>query len=248
MDTEYKHKLGSPLFKKSKAVIVLSGGMDSSTLLYDLIQKWEMFPISFNYKQRHKIELEYAKKTAKKLGLVHKVIDISNVNQVMEGSSLTRKDIEVPEGHYEEENMKLTVVPNRNMIMLSIATAYAVSIDARTVFFGAHAGDHAVYPDCRQDFIDKLTQVTQIANYVPVKIKAPYINLTKGQIAAIGKTLKVDYSLTHTCYKGQIIACGKCGACQERLEAFQFAKHIDPLKYVSKIKLEKKHETLRQEN
>src|SRR3990167_1274401 len=125
--------------------------------------------------------------------------------------------------------MKITVVPNRNMIMLSIATAYAVSLDAKKVFFGAHAGDHQIYPDCRQEFIDKLSEVTKIANYVPIEILAPYINLTKGQIAKIGKQYNVDYSLTWTCYKGKKLACGKCGACQERLEAMEFAGIEDPI-------------------
>lgn len=127
--------------------------------------------------------------------------------------------------------MKATVVPNRNMIFLSLATAYAVSIEADIVFIGAHAGDHAIYPDCRPDFINMLSSVTKIANYRPVTIDAPYINFTKGQIACIGKDLGIDYGKAWTCYNGREKACGKCGACQERIEAMAEAEITDPMEY-----------------
>ncbi len=213
-----------------KAVVILSGGMDSTTLLYKVLADgYKVEALSFNYGQRHKKELRYASKTCKKLGVPHRIVDVSVINNLVQGSALTSKDISVPEGHYAQENMKLTVVPNRNMIMLALATGYAVSKDCNHVFFGAHAGDHAIYPDCRQEFVSALSAVTEIANYVPVTIHAPFLNLDKGDIAILGKELNVDYSLTWTCYKGKEKPCGKCGACVERKEAFDKAKTQDPI-------------------
>ena len=212
-----------------KAVVILSGGMDSTTLLYKVLDEgFEVTVISYDYGQRHLKELDVARETCKKLNVEHKLIDLTSVSQVMEGSSLTRASIDVPEGHYADENMKATVVPNRNMIMLSIAVAEAVSIEAESVYFGAHAGDHDIYPDCREEFIEALSKVTEIANYHPVKIKAPFINMDKGDILELGKELDVDYGLTWTCYKGLENPCGKCGSCVERAEGFERVGMIDP--------------------
>lgn len=214
-----------------KCVLIYSGGMDSFTLLSELrVGGYDVHALSFNYGQKHSKELEYAHTVCLSNHIPLKIVDVSSINQLMQGSSLT-SDIAVPEGHYEEESMKATVVPNRNMIMLSLATAYAVSIEAGEVFIGAHAGDHAIYPDCRPDFINMLSSVTKIANYQPVTIEAPYINLSKGQIAGIGKDLKLDYGKAWTCYNGREKACGKCGACQERIEAMAEAGIIDPMEY-----------------
>lgn len=213
-----------------KTVCVLSGGMDSTTLLYQLLAEGkEVSAISFNYGQRHKKELESAKATCQKLNVPHKIVDLSFLRELISNSALT-SDIEVPEGHYQDENMKLTVVPNRNMIMASIAIGYAVNIGAQEVALGVHAGDHAIYPDCRPIFINALSVVSEISNFQPVSIYAPFLYADKGDIATIGKELGVDYSLTWTCYKGEENACGKCGACQERAEAFEKAKSIDPVK------------------
>jgi len=213
-----------------KTVCVLSGGMDSTTLLYKLLSEGkEVEAISFDYGQRHKKELQSAKATCQKLNVPHKVIDLSFLRELLSNSALT-SEIEVPEGHYQDENMKLTVVPNRNMIMASIAIGYAVNIDADEVALGIHAGDHAIYPDCRPEFLSALAGIAEIANFKPIEIYAPFIFVDKGDIASIGKQLGVDYSLTWTCYKGQENACGKCGACQERAEAFEKAKSIDPVK------------------
>lgn len=212
-----------------KAIVILSGGMDSTTLLYKVLADgYKVEALSFNYGQRHKKELDYAKATCWKLGISHNVVDVSAINSLVQGSALT-SDIDVPEGHYAEESMKATVVPNRNMIMLSLATAYAVSRNAEHVFFGAHAGDHEIYPDCRPEFVEKLSAVTQIANYTPVTIHAPFLSMDKGDIAILGKKINVNYSLTWTCYKGLEEPCQKCGACVERAEAFAKANMIDPL-------------------
>jgi 7-cyano-7-deazaguanine synthase len=214
-----------------KAVIILSGGVDSTTLLYDIVnQGYEVYALSFDYGQKHKKELEFAKRTCEKLKVNHKILDLSILNEIAP-SSLTRKDWEVPEGHYEDENMKQTVVPNRNMVMLSLATAYAISIKASKVFYGAHIGDHAIYPDCRKEFVDKMKKVIKICDWQKVKLEAPYLNINKSDIVLLGKKLGVDYSLTWSCYKGKEKACGKCGTCVERLEAFKKAGIKDPIEY-----------------
>lgn len=216
-----------------KTVIILSGGMDSTTLLYKLINEGkEVKAISFNYGQRHKLELEFAAKTCQILGIEHKIIDLAPLKELVSNSALT-SDMAVPEGHYADENMKKTVVPNRNMIMASIAIGYAVNLDYDEVALGVHAGDHAIYPDCRPEFIEALNSIAQIANFKPISIYAPFLFMSKGDIAKVGKELGVDYGLTLTCYNGKEVACGKCGSCVERLEAMQEAGIIDPVEYES---------------
>jgi len=204
-----------------KILAVVSGGMDSVTMLHDLhAQGHELSVVSFNYGQRHIKELEVAKANADKLGLAHKVINMDFMAQLLDNSALTG-DIDVPEGHYEQDNMKLTVVPNRNMIMASIAIGLAVNNDQEAVALGVHSGDHAIYPDCRPEFIERLDAVARIANYEPIKILAPYIDMDKTSIIARGLEIDtMDYSQTWTCYKGLQKACGVCGSCQERLEGF----------------------------
>ena len=216
---------------KKKAVVILSGGMDSTTLLYDVVQSgFETYALSFNYNQKHKKELDCAKATCKKLGVNHKIVDLSVLNQLAP-SALTRDDWEVPEGHYEADNMKETVVPNRNMVLISLAASYAMGIKAERLFYGAHNGDHAIYPDCRKEFAEALRDVVKIADWNITTLDFPYIDFDKGDIAIRGKELNVDYSLTWTCYKGKEKACGVCGSCQERLEAFKKADMEDPIKY-----------------
>ncbi|MFQ3190010.1 MAG: 7-cyano-7-deazaguanine synthase [Paraglaciecola sp.] len=214
-----------------KVVVIFSGGMDSFTVLNLAVkQGLEVFALSFNYGQRHKKELDYAARACNALNVPHKIVDISAINQLIGGSSLT-SDIEVAEGHYEEDSMKSTVVPNRNMILLSMAVGYAVSIDANKVYYGAHSGDHAIYPDCRPEFVHKMNDVCAIANYEAVEIVTPYLDVSKTAILTAGLKMGLDYNLTWTCYNGREKACGKCGACQERLEAFTENGMADPLKY-----------------
>ena len=213
-----------------KLVVVLSGGLDSTTLLYDMCRFNETYAISFSYGQRHKVkELDAAKVTCAKLGIPHKIVYLDSLREVLGGSALTDDNIVVPEGHYEEESMKLTVVPNRNMILLSVAIGYAVSIKANEVAYAAHGGDHSVYPDCRPEFVDGMNIVARLCDWHKVKVNAPYIRFNKGDIVKIGKQLGVDYAHTWTCYKGGEVPCGKCGACNERAEAFKDAGMEDPL-------------------
>ena len=212
-------------------VVIYSGGMDSFTLLHLARSRGlKVHALSFNYGQRHVRELEAARAMCQAEGIPHKVIDIRAMSEVMAGSSLT-SDAEVPEGHYEEDSMKSTVVPNRNMILLSLATGYAVTVGAGAVWYGAHGGDHAIYPDCRPEFVEKMDAVCRIANYEPVGIEAPFMAMDKGEILAEGLKLGLDYSQTWTCYNGRDKACGRCGSCVERLEAFAAHGLEDPLAY-----------------
>lgn len=216
-----------------KVVVIYSGGMDSFTVLNRALKDGkEVYALSFDYGQRHVKELQCASQVCNALNVHHKVIDISSINQLLAGSSLT-DDIDIPEGHYEAENMKSTIVPNRNMILLSLAVGYAVSVKASQVYYGAHSGDHAIYPDCRPEFVLKMNDVCQIANYEPVEIFSPYLNVSKTDILTDGLSMGLDYSNTWTCYNGREKACGKCGACQERLEAFEENHATDPIEYES---------------
>ncbi|MEW5681630.1 MAG: 7-cyano-7-deazaguanine synthase QueC [Pseudomonadota bacterium] len=215
----------------NKVVVIYSGGMDSFTVLHKAVRAGhDVYALSFNYGQRHVKELQCAATVCQQLGIKHKIVDISAINQLLAGSSLT-DNIDIPEGHYAADNMKSTVVPNRNMILLSLAVGYAVSIGANQVYYGAHSGDHFIYPDCRPEFVQKMHDVCQIANYEPVDIVSPYLQQTKIEILADGLAMGLDYSQTWTCYNGREKACGKCGSCQERLEAFALNQTTDPLPY-----------------
>ena len=215
----------------NKVVVIYSGGMDSFTVLNRALHDGkEVFSLTFDYGQRHVKEIEYASTVCQSLNVNHKVIDISSINQLLAGSSLT-DDIDIPQGHYEAESMKSTVVPNRNMILLSLAVGYAVSVGASQVYYGAHSGDHAIYPDCRPEFVMKMNEVCKIANYESVEIFSPYLTVTKSDILTDGLKMGLKYDNTWTCYNGREKACGQCGACQERLEAFSDNNVTDPLNY-----------------
>jgi 7-cyano-7-deazaguanine synthase len=218
-----------------KAITILSGGMDSATLAYQIASEGtEQHFLSFNYGQRHVKELECAAAVAKSLNCKHDIIDLRSITHLLTGSALTdTQAVPMPEGFYAEENMRLTVVPNRNAMMLSVAWAVGISEKVDFVSFGAHAGDHFIYEDCRQDFVDKLSAAFSSGTHgdLPVKIIAPFILLDKTGILKLGFDLKVPYEKTWTCYKGEEKACGVCGSCQERLEAFHLNGIEDPLQY-----------------
>lgn len=222
----------------SKAIAIVSGGMDSVTLAYDLAKKgFDLHLLSFNYGQRHKKELLFANMCAQHLGADHDIIDLSGIAPLLDNNSLLDGSIEVPEGHYEAESMKATVVPNRNAIMLSIATGVAVAEGALCVATGVHAGDHAIYPDCRPQFITDMNYAMVVGNdgfaVDGFGVVAPYVLWTKQEIAVHGRDLGVDYRLTWSCYNGRDLHCGKCGTCVERHEALEGALGVgnDPTEY-----------------
>lgn len=220
---------------REKAVVVLSGGMDSTALAYLLHNSNDIIAVSFNYGQRHAKELQFAAITAGLLNAEHKVINMSFMADLLHGSALTSNGGDVPEGHYADDNMKATVVPNRNMIMLSIAVGIAVAEGANFVATGVHAGDHPVYPDCRPEFIEYLSQtaVQATLGFAPVNFQviAPFVNIGKDEIVKIGQSDHVPWVNTWSCYKGGEIHCGKCGTCVERKEAFRLAEVFDPTEY-----------------
>ena len=215
----------------TKIIVVYSGGLDSFTLLNEAIRSGkDVSALSFDYGQKHSKELHFVEKFCAQESIDSKIVDVSSIKELFQGSSLTDK-IDIPKGHYENDSMKSTVVPNRNMILISLALGYAVTKQAEEVWFGAHAGDHAIYPDCRPEFVEKMDAVARIANYSTISVKAPYIAMSKTEILTIGLNMQLDYGLTWTCYEGKELACGTCGACHERLESFAANNVIDPIKY-----------------
>jgi len=221
-------------------VLIVSGGMDSATLAYQTVNHGgKPLLLTFDYGQKHKKEIDYARILADDLKAPHKVIDLSSVNQILQGSALTDDSIEVPEGHYASDNMASTVVPNRNAIMLSVAYGAAVSLGCPTVGAAMHAGDHAVYPDCRPEFTQAFNEMERIATegfrHTNLFLWVPYIDISKAQIAEKGIELGIDYSRTWSCYKGGELHCGVCGTCVERREAFALIGADDPTRYAEKI-------------
>ena len=202
---------------KNSAIIV-SGGMDSITLLYD--HKDEIaLGISFDYGSNHNArEIPFAKMHCERLGIKHITINLDFMHQYFKSSLLDGAEA-IPEGHYTDDNMKSTVVPFRNGIMLAIAIGIAESNNLDQVFIANHGGDHTIYPDCRPEFINAIDAAATAGTYNNVKAIAPYTKITKSDIARIGKRLGIDYAETWSCYKGGEVHCGKCGTCVERKEA-----------------------------
>lgn len=202
---------------KNSAIIV-SGGMDSITLLYD--HKDEIaLGISFDYGSNHNArEIPFAKMHCERLGIKHITINLDFMHQYFKSSLLDGAEA-IPEGHYANDNMKSTVVPFRNGIMLAIAIGIAESNNLDQVFIANHGGDHTIYPDCRPEFINAIDAAATAGTYNNVKVIAPYTKITKSDIARIGKRLGIDYAETWSCYKGGEVHCGKCGTCVERKEA-----------------------------
>lgn len=212
------------------SIIIVSGGMDSVTLLYDYKDRIAL-GISFDYGSNHNgKEIPYAKLHCERLGIPHITIPLEFMHKYFKSSLLEGAEA-IPEGHYESENMKSTVVPFRNGIMLAIAAGMAESKNLSYVMIANHGGDHAIYPDCRPEFIDAMSNATSAGTYNGVKILAPYTNITKADIARRGKRLGIDYSETWSCYKGGEKHCGKCGTCVERIEALREAGIEDTTEY-----------------
>ena len=219
-----------------KAVVIASGGVDSSALLYKTVnENYETYALTFIYGQKHKREIESAKKICEGIKVHHKIIDLSVLKDVLSGSALTDSGVEIPEvpetAEYYE-TLRATIVPNRNSIFLSIAIGYAVSIKANYIFFGAHHSDRGVYPDCRQEFVEAFEYAERLANdSTHLVISAPFVRMNKSEIVKLGAELGVPYKETWSCYKGGRIHCGVCSSCRERKRAFQEAGVVDPTEY-----------------
>lgn len=216
-----------------KTLLICSGGLDSVTLAYKIAKEHTLSGLlSFDYGQRHKKELGFAQQCAADLGVPHYISDISGIGKLLSGSALT-DDVDVPDGHYAEETMRITVVPNRNAIMLSIAYGIAAAKGMDAVGAAFHGGDHFIYPDCRPGFVDafQVMQDHALKSFAQIRLYTPFIHSTKGDIAAEGARLNVPFEKSWSCYKGGEIHCGRCGTCVERQEAFALAGVQDPTIY-----------------
>lgn len=221
-----------------RTVAIFSGGLDSTVLVEQLRAAGdEVLALSLDYGQRHRKELEFAQATAARLQIEWRLADLRALAPLLAGSSLTSPDIAVPHGHYAEASMKATVVPNRNMIMLAVAAGWALSRQCQRVAYGAHAGDHTIYPDCRPEFVAAMQRALGLADWQPLELHCPFLNLTKADIVRAGARLAVDFSQTWSCYEGGGLHCGACGTCVERREAFALAGVTDPTAYATNLPL-----------
>ncbi|MBO6060376.1 MAG: 7-cyano-7-deazaguanine synthase QueC [Bacteroidaceae bacterium] len=213
------------------ALIILSGGMDSVTMLYEYRDRIEL-ALTFDYGSNHADnEIACARLHCERLGIRHIIIPLDFMHRYFTSSLLQGGDA-IPEGHYTSENMASTVVPFRNGIMLSIACGMAESNGLKVVMIANHGGDHTIYPDCREEFIQAMSQAMTAGTDTDVRVFAPYTNITKSDIARHGRDLGLDYSETWSCYKGGKVHCGKCGTCIERREALAEAGINDTTEYL----------------
>ncbi|WP_084006484.1 7-cyano-7-deazaguanine synthase QueC [Guptibacillus hwajinpoensis] len=219
-----------------KAVIVLSGGLDSTTCMGMAKEKgYELYPITFHYGQKHNREVEQAKKVAEYYDAPdHRIVNISFLNQIG-GSALTDDSIDVP-SDMDEDEIPVTYVPARNMIFLSLASAYAEVIGAEAIYIGVSAVDYSGYPDCRPEFIQSMNETVNLATKAgatgsEMKIETPLIDMTKADTVKEGLRLNVPYELTTSCYNGEEEACGECDSCRLRLKGFEEARAVDPIPY-----------------
>lgn len=215
------------------ALVICSGGLDSVSLAHKVAAEQKLIGLlSFDYGQRHKKELGFASICAKRLGVPHQIVDIRDVGRNLSGSALT-DNVDVPDGHYAEDSMRITVVPNRNAIMLAIAFGVAAAQKADAVATAVHGGDHFIYPDCRPAFIDafQTMQNHALAGYADIRLYAPYVNMSKADIVSEGAKYATPFEATWSCYKGGARHCGRCGTCVERREAFDLAGIADLTDY-----------------
>lgn len=216
-------------YKGRRALVVLSGGMDSTTLLYLAAQECAAVrAVGFSYDQRHGRELRFAAETCDRLGVPFEVVPLTIPGAP---SALQHDDVDVPTGHYAADTMKATVVSNRNMILIAMAVAVAQRHGCDVVLYGAHAGDHDIYPDCRAEFVEALARAVELCDWNPPSLIAPFVRSTKAGIASVGADLGVPFESTWSCYAGGDLHCGNCGTCVERREAFELAGVPDPTTY-----------------
>ena len=224
--------------KTEKVVVILSGGIDSATVLgaaLEVSPPSDVYALNFAYGARHNArERESAQALASHYALAllghYREIDLPFIASLFRSHLLLGQGT-IPHGHYEDEIMRDTVVPFRNGVMLSIAVGWAESVGARVVLIGNHAGDHAIYPDCRPPFIEAFSQAAQKGTYEGITVRSPFLHRTKAEIVAVGASMRVPYELTYSCYEGRVRHCGQCGTCIERAEAFQVAEVPDPTSY-----------------
>lgn len=223
----------NPLPVTSNPILILSGGLDSTVLLWAL--KPAVTCLTFNYGQRHMKEINSAAYLASEANCRWNLADLSEIGPLISKGAVAGFD-PLPEGHYSSENMASTIVPNRNMIMLSIAVGHAIATGAIAVYYAAHSGDHAIYPDCRQEFVSAFQNACIEGNGFETSpaIYAPFIFITKADIVSQGLSLNVPFEKTWSCYRGEGLACGRCGTCVERLEAFALCDAVDPLPYADR--------------
>ena len=217
-----------------QTLVICSGGLDSVVLAYETAQSAQLdILVSFDYGQRHRVELARAADCAKALGCRHERIDISALGRLLSGSALT-SDQPVPDGHYAEESMRATVVPNRNAILLTAAFGVASARGCQAVAIAVHGGDHFIYPDCRPTFISAFAvmQTLALQDMGEVTLQAPFVEIDKAEIVRRGAALAVPFAATWSCYKGGTTHCGRCGTCVERREAFALAEVEDPTEYL----------------
>src|SRR6056297_706318 len=216
-----------------KTIVICSGGLDSVSLAHKVAAEHELAGLlSFDYGQRHDKELEFAARCADRLGVAHRVVDLRGVGAALTGSALT-DDLDVPDGHYAEDTMKITVVPNRNAIMLAVGFGMAAAEGAEAVAVAVHGGDHFIYPDCRPGFIDafQAMETRALEGVADVTLLAPFVQISKADIVREGARHGTPFAQTWSCYKGGEIHCGRCGTCVERREAFHLAGIEDPTPY-----------------
>jgi 7-cyano-7-deazaguanine synthase len=216
-------------------VVLLSGGLDSSVLSYALSRAGcGLKALTVLYGQKHAKEITAARVIAARLGAEHRVVDLSSLQPILgSGSALLSETVAVPEGHYADDSMKVTVVPNRNMLLLSVATAWSVASALDGVAYAAHAGDHTIYPDCRPEFATAMDEAIALCDFRPQRLLRPFVHFTKADIVRLGAELGVPFEKTWSCYNGREHHCGRCGTCVERIEAFSQAQIDDPTVYES---------------
>ncbi|MFE2944895.1 7-cyano-7-deazaguanine synthase QueC [Streptomyces sp. NPDC059255] len=220
------------------AVVVLSGGMDSTTLMaHYAALRHTLIAVTVDYGQRHRREIDAARSVAAHYGARHHVVDLSGFGALLQGSALTDDQVEVPDGHYAERSMRVTVVPNRNAVLANVAVSVGVAHRAAIVALGMHAGDHFVYPDCRPPFISALRDLVTVANegFPTPRVEAPFLTWSKADIATHGARLDAPLARSWSCYKGGDRHCGTCGTCYERREAFRSAGLADPTDYLDDV-------------
>ncbi len=221
---------------KPKAIALVSGGLDSVTLAYLLASAgWNLHLLAFDYGQKHKREVDFARQCAHDLGAAFDLVDLRGAGRLLGGSALTDDAIEVPHGHYAAPNMAITIVPNRNAIFLAVAYGAAVAQNAEIVATAVHGGDHFIYPDCRPAFIEAFDVMQKQAvagcGHPNLRLHTPFVHRFKHDIVKIGAALGVPYEKTWSCYEGGALHCGQCGTCVERKEAFALAGVADPTEY-----------------